>query len=264
MKYFYIIKERIYLINKRLQKTFISFINLIFKMSTTIECPICMDDIDITKNCITTECGHCFHASCVMRNVAQNGFACPMCRTAMAEEPDDDESDCSAHFSLVNERNPDDYALRGFRMFMDNLEGVAHDHEDELEEQEDEEEPSKPSPAYIAQRLVEQGTTMEDLVKILLRDHQEYDDEDEEFDIVDERVWGEMRILIDNHQPQNIQPQEEPTTPIVEPIAIVTTPLSEQAEDKPPANIVMRQRRHGIAHHLDNVSRALFADEIEE
>jgi len=241
---------------------------------TTIECPICMDDINVTKNCITTECGHCFHASCVMRNITHNGFGCPMCRTAMAEEPDDEEGEeYEEEFSLlVDERNPDDYALRGFRMFMDNVEGVAHDHEDELEEREDEEEASKPSAAYIAQKLQEQGTTMEDLVKILLRDHEEYDEEDEEFDRVDERVWGEMRILIDNYEVQ-----EAPATPVVEepihpnvtvrqrvplPVPAPQTPTPTQvttlAEDKP------RQRRPGIVPHLESVSRVLFADEMEE
>lgn len=252
-------------------------------MSSTIECPICMDDIDITKNCITTECGHCFHASCVMRNVARNGFACPMCRTAMAEQPDDDE-DSEFEEETIEEdtRNPDDFALRGFRMFMDNLEGVAHDHEDELEEQEDmedaeeEAQPPKPSVAYIAQKLRDNGTTMEDLVKILLLDHDEYDAEDEEFDQIDERVWSEMRILIDNFQPQHDVEPEAPVSPVVEQIhpnvtvrqrpapVNPVTPLSEQAEDKPPANVTMRQRRPGIAPHLDTVSRVLFVDEMEE
>jgi hypothetical protein len=229
-----------------------------------------MDDIDVTKNCINTECGHCFHASCVMRNIAQNGFACPMCRTAMAEEPEDDESAYERDTIITEDvRNPDDYALRGFRMFMDNVEGIAHDREDELEEQEDMEEPAKPSAAYMAQKLIQQGITMEDLVKILLRDHEEYDDEDEEFEQVDERVWGAMRIIIDNYQPQEA---EAPATPVVEepihpnvtvrqrPLAAPVTPIQEQAEDKPPAIRAHRQ----VIPHLESVSRALFVDEMEE
>ena len=252
-----------------------------------IECPICMDNIDITKNCITTECGHRFHASCMMRNVIQNGFGCPMCRTVMAEDPEDEDEDEDEDEETIDEdvRNPDDFALRGLRLFMDNLEGVPHDREDEIEEQEDmedveEEAPHpKPSAAYIAQKLLDNGTTMEDLVKILLLDHNEYDAEDEEFDRVDERVWGEMRILIDNFQAQHDVVSEAPASPMVEqiqpnvtvrqrlaPVTPVTqvTPLSEQAEDKPPANVTMRQRRPGIAPHLDTVSRVLFVDEMEE
>lgn len=246
-----------------------------------LECPICMDDINVNKNCITTECGHCFHASCVMRNIAQNGFACPMCRTAMAEYADaesedgeyEEDSEHEEFSLLVDERNPDDYALRGFRLFMDNVEGVSHGREDELEEQEEMEEAAKPSVAYIAQKLQDQGTTMEDLVKILLRDHDEYDAEDEEFDRVDERVWGAMRILIDNFQTEF----EVPATPVVEelihpnvtvrqriPAPVPETPQTPTqattlAEDKP------RQRRPGLAHHLASVSRVLFpTDAMEE
>jgi hypothetical protein len=243
-------------------------------MSAILECPICMDDINITKNCITTECGHCFHASCVMRNVAQNGFACPMCRTAMAEYADVDSADeeyVADNLSLAYDRNPDDYALRGLRLFMDNVEGVAHDNEDELEESEDEEDPVLPSPAYIAQKLQEQGATMEDLVKILLREYEEYDDHDREFERVDDLIWGQMRILIDNFQSQEDEAQsvavvEEPIHPNVtvrqhrlEPAPQTPTQVTTLAEDKP------RQRRAGIAPHLDSVSRVLFAgDAMEE
>ena len=240
-------------------------------MSAILECPICMDDINVTNNCITTECGHCFHASCVMRNVAQNGFACPMCRTAMAEYADDEDY-VEDNFSLVDQRTPDDYALRGLRLFMDNVEGVAHDREDELEEREEEEEPVLPEPAYIAQKLQEQGTTMEDLVKILLREYEEYDDRDRQFESVDDRIWGQMRILIDSYEVQ-----EAPATPVVEepihpnvtlrqhrpfipePAPQTPTQVTTLAEDKP------RQRRTGIAPHLDSVSRVLFAgDAMEE
>ena len=52
-----------------------------------ITCSICMDTIATTNNNVTTECGHCFHTKCLMQNVAHNGFACPCCRTAMANTP---------------------------------------------------------------------------------------------------------------------------------------------------------------------------------
>ena len=68
-----------------------------------LECPICMDDIDLTKNYITTECGHTFHASCVMRNIVSNGFACPLCRTMMADEPEEDESTIVSDFEQDEE-----------------------------------------------------------------------------------------------------------------------------------------------------------------
>jgi len=64
------------------------------------ECPICMEpfNTDTTVNKVVTECGHSFHCSCLMKNVAVNGFGCPYCRDVMAvkenvgDDDDDDES----------------------------------------------------------------------------------------------------------------------------------------------------------------------------
>lgn len=61
-------------------------------MTEQMDCPICMEVIGETNN-ITTECGHCFHASCIMTNVSRNGFSCPCCRAQMAEEEEYDEED---------------------------------------------------------------------------------------------------------------------------------------------------------------------------
>lgn len=68
-----------------------------------MECPICYDEIETTKNCITTECGHKFHAKCLMKNARINGFSCPSCRAQMveveSEEVTESESD-SDHIYL--------------------------------------------------------------------------------------------------------------------------------------------------------------------
>ena len=184
-------------------------------MSNQAECPICMDSVEFVKNCVTTECGHCFHASCLMKSVAHNGFGCPYCRTAMAEEVEDE---ASSEWSEVTSEEEmfDDFALRGFRFFMNNIEGVEHDHEDALEEQEDMEEEeeslvtenAKPTPAFIAQKLVEQGVTMEHLLKVLLRDHDEYESNDTDFERADDEIFGKLRVIISNYQPQ--QQVEQP------------------------------------------------------
>ena len=55
------------------------------------ECPICLDDIQGLKNCVTTDCGHTFHCRCLMTNIAHNGFACPFCRAELADVAEDDE-----------------------------------------------------------------------------------------------------------------------------------------------------------------------------
>ena len=33
---------------------------------TDTECPICYEEIENNKNCVTTECGHNFHCSCLI------------------------------------------------------------------------------------------------------------------------------------------------------------------------------------------------------
>lgn len=179
-------------------------------MSAQIDCPICMDCIESTnKNCVTTECGHCFHASCLMTSVAHNGFGCPYCRTAMAEAPaEDDESE----YETVDEDELDPYEdndmLRGFRFFFNNINGVEHDEDDveeeianEQQEETEEEEEPKPSAELITQKLIQQGVTMEQLVKALLVGHEEYMNDDVNVR-ADDEIFGKMRIIISNYAPE--------------------------------------------------------------
>jgi hypothetical protein len=57
------------------------------------ECPICMETIQPIKNRITTECGHCFHSSCLIKHAVLTNLECPMCRTAMTDIPENDSTD---------------------------------------------------------------------------------------------------------------------------------------------------------------------------
>jgi hypothetical protein len=211
------------------------------------ECSICMDDIDFKNNCITTECGHSFHASCLMRNVAHNGFGCPYCRNTLAEAVEDSDSEYSEEEEV---EVFDDYALRGLRFFTNNLEGNEHEQEDVEEEAEDlaldaeaveVEQVIKPSPAFITQKLVEQGVTMEMLVKALLKDHDEYDAEEEEFVRIDDELFGDLRIIISNYQPeqnlplaQEVEQEQQPTTPTAHEVDY-------RAQPKQNANITTRR-----------------------
>jgi hypothetical protein len=172
-----------------------------------LECPICFDTIEKNTNCVTTECGHKFHCSCLMKNTATNGFGCPMCRQVMAEVVDDDESVNSSNWlDMDNDtQNPDDNALTSFRMFQQQLdnEEVEEDAEpaDEAEDDDDEsvEEPL-PSPAYLATKMAEKGITMEDMVKALLVEHEEYDAHFEVFDRRSSEMYGELRRIILNYR----------------------------------------------------------------
>ena len=190
-------------------------------MSATNECPICMEVIDMTKNCVTTECGHCFHANCLMKSVAHNGFGCPYCRTAMAEavnRNDDDEDEWSDDEEEEEEEERyGDNVLRGFRFFMNNVDGNPQDEDDMDDEnawlrllEENNQDGDKPSVEYVHQKLVDQGVTMTHLVKIILRDHDEYDEEDVHFERIDDEIWGKIRMIISNYNPQHNEDEMPP------------------------------------------------------
>jgi hypothetical protein len=169
-------------------------------------CPICMDDIDINKNCIVTECGHKFHCSCLMKNAATNGFGCPMCRTVMAEQLADDDSDeYTSEYDEDEEEEEmfDDNALTSFRMLYQQIEGEEveeepeYDFEDVDEDAEDAElVPAMPTPETIAARLAARGITLEDAVKVLLLEHGEYTQFEEVYDRRAQEIYGQIRRII--------------------------------------------------------------------
>lgn len=51
------------------------------------DCPICYELISHNINCSTTECGHTFHTTCLMKHTVYNGYDCPCCRSLMAAAP---------------------------------------------------------------------------------------------------------------------------------------------------------------------------------
>ena len=184
-----------------------------------IDCPICMECISDIKNRVTTECGHCFHTNCLMTSVAHNGFGCPYCRSTMAEEIKDNDSESEwGSYDNEEEDEDNDYALRGFRFMFNRLTGEIDDHEDILEENEDNEnneeeiDEPKPSAEYITQKLTEQEVTMEKLVKCLLLHHEEYYNEDS-FDRIDGEIFGKLRIIISNYRPAQVQPASDSLAP---------------------------------------------------
>jgi hypothetical protein len=181
--------------------------------NAVVECPICMDPIEMNKNCLTTECGHCFHTSCLMTSVAHNGFGCPYCRTKMAEEVADEDSEYDDE--EIYEQY-DDYALRGLRFFNNNLNGEEHDQEDlddeseddesnaneeDSDEDEDEEDTRPPPVSYVAQKLAEQGVTTEDLLKAILCSVNNYERDYEDFERVENEIFGRVSSILNNYTP---------------------------------------------------------------
>ena len=160
-----------------------------------IDCPICFDPIG-EKNNITTECGHKFHASCLMTNISRNGFGCPCCRAVMVDqnhndqnhndqdnqmEIDEMEMDEMEIDEMEMDETFDDDALRGLRLLTNLLEGNEHDQEDVVAEYQyvqqcEEEENRPPTLDLVTILLAQQGITFEQLVANALMDHDEYED----------------------------------------------------------------------------------------
>ena len=192
----------------------------------TMDCSICLDCIDGGKNQVITECGHCFHASCLMKNVAHNGFGCPYCRATMAEEQvkEDDESEYSEYTDIFEEEMYDDYSLRGMRWMFQRAEGEELDDdaddeiegeapmvrnlperdggEDEENSEDEEEQRAIPSAEFIAYKLERMRVTMDMLVKAMLAlDHDEYGD-NREYNEMESNVFGRLRTIISNYRPE--------------------------------------------------------------
>ena len=198
-------------------------------MNTSVcECPICMEDVFSGKNCVVTECGHSFHTSCLMKNVAHNGFGCPYCRTEMAEEQEDsdDEEEIEEWVggmpSAYVAGRREDYALRGMRWLFQqaeneqdgdqDIEDEQDDNPDEVLEDDDDEEDDIPKPSlrYLTQKLTQHGVTMEMLVKTLLIEHEEYIDMDEECTRACDELFGKVRIIVSNYNPDDELPKDTP------------------------------------------------------
>jgi hypothetical protein len=175
-------------------------------------------------NVVVTECGHKFHTNCLMTSVAHNGFGCPYCRAKMAEEIEDSDDEDEDDMSIDSEDQEaldreENRALGGVRWLFNRAndeelssvyDGEDEDSDSEDEDEEEDQEP-KPSAAFIAKKLTEQGVTVEHMVKSMLLSHEEYGNEDEAFSRVDDELFGKIRILITNFQPE----QEPKVAPLV-------------------------------------------------
>jgi hypothetical protein len=161
-----------------------------------------------------------------MTNVAHNGFGCPYCRTAMAEVPEDEESDYDRSIEEEEEEEVmfDEYSLRGFRFFTNILNGEHHDEEDIEDEDEDENEniaeeeerEQKPTSEYITRKLIEKGITMEAMVQSHLAGcHEEYAN-NQTMTMADNMLYGKVRCIISNYVPVQQQVIVQPSSIINE------------------------------------------------
>jgi hypothetical protein len=132
----------------------------------------------------------------------------------MAEEVAEENSDYDDESESEEYEQYDDYALRGLRLFNNNVNGEEHDQEDLDEEDEEEnldaeeadeeaEEAETPPPpvSYVAQKLVEQGVTMEQLLKAVLCSCHDYERDYEDFERVESEIVGRVTTILNNYTP---------------------------------------------------------------
>ena len=62
------------------------------RMSSDNTCAICYEEMDTEKNCATTECGHKFCLTCILK-AAQQNTACPLCRNVLVPPKTHNESE---------------------------------------------------------------------------------------------------------------------------------------------------------------------------
>ena len=136
-----------------------------------------------------------------------NGFGCPYCRDAMAkveqtdDEDDDQYDDDDSEYDEDEEAgDQEDYMLRGFRFFYNNVENVEHDTSDVFVETSDqvseESNPDRliPTNKYIIEKLQEKNVSYSQLVNMIVDNH--YRCDTDEFDTMD-NVYGVLNKIND-------------------------------------------------------------------
>jgi len=231
-------------------------------MTEIIECPICMDCIG-EKNCVTTECGHKFHANCMFKNIDKNGFKCPCCRNQMIEQEEEyeeyeeyeeeqqeqqeeqqeqqqeDEEEEEEEIVYEEETGPfTNDALRGLRLLTNLLEGEEQDPNDVIFEYNYIRvlrdatslvaDPFPPSLHVMEQGLIAQGVTYKQLLAWILTMHDEYDGQGEELETFYDNLWEKIRILISGYQEQQEQEEEEQEEEEQEDEPIVDEPIVDE------------------------------------
>ena len=132
----------------------------------------------------------------------------------MAEEQNDEESEYDDDEEEEINEPYDDYVLRGFRFLMgeEDEEDIAQEqYEQQMEEAAEErandhelDQEPMPSAAYVTEKLTERGVRMEDLVKLILEQHDAYnmpESELEALERLDGEIYGKVRIILGAYNP---------------------------------------------------------------
>ena len=111
-------------------------------MANNNDCPICYEQIPHNINCSTTECGHTFHTTCLMKHTIYNGYDCPCCRTLMAAAPPkgttttiryNDENSSDSETSVDERMNSYDDGVMQYTTYHNSITSEEHEYEDDDE-----------------------------------------------------------------------------------------------------------------------------------
>jgi hypothetical protein len=180
-----------------------------------VDCPICFDDIDVNKNSVVTECGHKFHASCLLRSIAHGNFDCPCCRFELAEKPED--SDDGYDEEDDDEDEIEDEIMQSMRWMFQRAEG--EELEEEFEEEEEDQVPDVPL-SYIMENLTTMDYNFEDMVRILLNDFLDNDQDERSIGILEtvngliDRYDGEVLVTPNTEVPVSTEVPVAPNTEV--------------------------------------------------
>jgi hypothetical protein len=178
-----------------------------------------MDNIEVSKNCIVTECGHKFHASCLLSSVAHSNFACPCCRYELAEHPEESDYDSDDG----SEEEDDQEIYQNMRWLFQRAEGEEleeeWDEDDDEYEDEDEGEERNIPVNYIVSNLSSLNYNFEDIVKVLLNDFL-MKDQDEKSTSILETLDG----LIDRYREGDENVTVPNTATTIAPNVVVAVP----------------------------------------
>ena len=172
------------------------------------ECPICFERVD-KKNSITTECGHTFHASCMMKHAYLNGFKCPYCRSTMVE-PEVEAVPGTEPFPEAFSESTPVWSNTNDNWWPEHNENETNHTETQVHLGPTEEEVNmviygtphvpeyKPTSWDIAQKLAERGLTMRHFVQAFLKDHDSYNEEEELFMRIDDELFEHIEEIIND------------------------------------------------------------------
>lgn len=203
-----------------------NYINI--ETKTDSECPICFEIITTEVNTVITECGHRFHCKCLMQNAMHNGFACPYCRTDMANKPkleknhiieqeyeyiNDNENmeleegeiirtefeEFIDRQFYINKMSGNHFVLTSFRMFQQRIEG--EEPEEYTEEELDDLEANTESITFtrimneeniLIQSILNKNISKEDLIRSML--YGSFDHEMHQYNYF--KVFGKVKAII--------------------------------------------------------------------